>query len=162
MGGKCEICSATSNLTKVYMCGCDEESPATTLCEDCKKKYFDYIRPTHGIFGVPDLIRVEYIPWLSYADNLVYAYNVRFGNHQEMKKEKTTMQVTYNGFTGELVKLEKKETGRYTVTPYDTAKHPEFGYDISIYDREKNVTHSFTGVKLEDVKFSGGAVSFSG
>lgn len=56
------------------------------------------------------------------------------------KKEATTMQVTYNGYTGELVKLEKKETGRYMVTPYDTAKHPVFGYDISIYDREKKAT----------------------
>lgn len=75
------------------------------------------------------------------------------------------MQATYNGFTGELVKLEKlekKETGRYTVTPYGTEKHPVFGYDISIYVREKKATISFTGVKLEDVKFSGGAVTFDG
>lgn len=78
------------------------------------------------------------------------------------KKEATTMQVTYNGFTGELVKMEKKETGRYTVTPYDTEKHLVFEYDISIYDREKKATISFTGVKLEDVKFLGGAVAFGG
>lgn len=78
------------------------------------------------------------------------------------REETTTMQVTYNGFTGELVKLEKKETGRYMVTPYDTAKHPVFGYDISIYDREKKATISFTGVKLGDVKFGGGAVTFDG
>ena len=78
------------------------------------------------------------------------------------KKEATTMQVTYNGYTGELVKLEKKETGRYMVTPYDTAKHPVFGYDISIYDREKKATISFTGVKLGNVKFGGGAVTFDG
>lgn len=56
------------------------------------------------------------------------------------------MQVSYNGFTGELVKLE-----RHTVYCY---------YDLSIYDSEKQVTHSFTGVNLEDVKFLGGEVSF--
>ena len=64
-----------------------------------------------------------------------------------MKKEATTMQVTYNGFTGELVKLEK------------TFCKPQF-YDLSIYDSEKQVTHSFTGVKFEDMKFLGGAVTF--
>lgn len=65
------------------------------------------------------------------------------------KKEATTMQVTYNGFTGELVNLEK------------TFCKPQ-SYDLSIYDREKHVTHSFTGVNLEDVKFYGGAVAFGG
>ena len=78
------------------------------------------------------------------------------------RKGRKTMKVTYNGFTGELVKLEKKETGRYTVTPYGTEKHPVFGYDISIHDREKKATISFTGVKLGDVKFGGGAVTFDG
>lgn len=65
------------------------------------------------------------------------------------EKEATTMQVTYNGFTGELVKLEK------------TFCKPQF-YDLSIYDSEKQVTHSFTGVKFEDMKFLGGAVTFDG
>lgn len=78
------------------------------------------------------------------------------------KKEAPTMQVTYNGFTGELVKLEKKETGRYTLSPFDTEKHPVFGYDLTIYDNEKQATISFSGVKLEDVKFLGGAVTFGG
>lgn len=59
------------------------------------------------------------------------------------------MQVTYNGFTGELVKLEREEIGSYRL------------YSLSIYDSEKKVTHSFTGVKLEEVQFSGGTVSFS-
>lgn len=59
------------------------------------------------------------------------------------EKEATTMQVTYNGFTGELVKLERETIGSYTL------------YILSIYDSEKQVTHSFTGVKLEDVKFLG-------
>lgn len=65
-------------------------------------------------------------------------------------KEEPTMQVSYNGFIGELVKLEKK------ITAFGC------GYDLSIYDSEKQVTHSFTNVKLEDAKFLGGAVSFGG
>lgn len=62
------------------------------------------------------------------------------------------MQVSYNGFTGVLKKLEERCCG------------PTIGrfYDMSIYDAEKNVTHSFSGVNLEDVKFLGGAVSFGG
>lgn len=78
------------------------------------------------------------------------------------EKEAPTVQVTYNGFTGELVKLEKKETGKYTLSPYDTEKHPVYGYDLSIYDSEKQVTHSFTGVKMEDMTFLFGAVTFGG
>lgn len=61
------------------------------------------------------------------------------------------MQVTYNGFTGELVKLE-----RIKCPPLNGAHI----YDISIYDDENRCTHSFTGVKLEDVKFLDGAVTF--
>ena len=78
------------------------------------------------------------------------------------RKGRKTMQVTYNGFTGELVKLEKKETGRYTLSPLDTEKHPVFGYDLALYDSEKQATISFSGVKLDDVKFLGGAVTFGG
>jgi len=35
-------------------------------------------------------------------------------------------------------------------------------YDLSIYDSEKKATHSFTGVKLENVKFLGVSVIFDG
>lgn len=76
------------------------------------------------------------------------------------KEEAHTMKVSYNGFTGELVKLEKKPTGGYKLSPYDNERHPVFGYDLSIYDSEKKVTHSFDGVKLEDITFLGGVVSF--
>lgn len=69
------------------------------------------------------------------------------------KKESTAMQVTYNGLTGELVKLE-----RIKCPPLNGAHI----YDLSIYDSEKRVTHSFTGVKMEDVEFLGGAVTFGG
>ena len=71
-------------------------------------------------------------------------------------KEESTMQVSYNGFTGELEKLEKMDT--LLLQPYVQREI----YNLSIYDSEKQVTHSFTCVKLEDVKFLGGAVSFGG
>ena len=64
------------------------------------------------------------------------------------------MRVTYNGFTGELVKLEREDLRAFGMK--------DRVYDLSIYDSEKQVTHSFTGVRLEDVKFSGGEVSFGG
>lgn len=66
------------------------------------------------------------------------------------KREATTMQVTYNGFTGELVKLERKQQPMFE----------RCFYDLSIYDSERQVTHSFTIIKLEDVKFSGGEIGF--
>ena len=65
------------------------------------------------------------------------------------KEEKSTMKVTYNGFAGELVKLERTHYG-------------ESRYSLSLYDGDKNVTHSFTHVKLEDVTFSGGVITFGG
>lgn len=80
-----------------------------------------------------------------YRKNLVSCFN----NQNEM--EATTMQATYNGFTGELVKLE-----RIKCPPFNGAHI----YDISIYDSEKNMTHSFTGVRMEDMEFSGGVVKF--
>lgn len=64
------------------------------------------------------------------------------------------MQVSYNGFTGELVRLEREDLSCFGIK--------DKVYNLSIYDSEKQVTHSFTGVKLEDVKFLGGAVSFVG
>ena len=62
------------------------------------------------------------------------------------------MRKSYNGFTGELVKLEAKDLRAYGIC--------EKQYDLSIYDNEKGAAISFTGVKLADVKFHGGAVSF--
>lgn len=81
-------------------------------------------------------------------------------------KKEATMQVTYNGFTGELVKLERT-SANVTLTvslnlQEQKCQHNRWDYDLSIYDSEKQVTHSFTGVKLEYVKFLGGSVSFSG
>lgn len=70
------------------------------------------------------------------------------------------MQVSYNGFTGELVKLEK-EPGMIGLTD-DGKVYARVSYELSIYDSEKQVTHLFTGVKLEDVEFMGWVVSFGG
>lgn len=74
------------------------------------------------------------------------------------EKEAITMQVTYNGFTGKLLELKRKVSREFNAVEYKTILYSE--YDLSIYDSEKQVTHSFTGVNLEDVKFSGGEVSF--
>ena len=72
-----------------------------------------------------------------------------------MKKEATTMQVTYNGFTGELVKLER------TFAPYPyVAKVAQYDLTITILKEGVCADVHFTGVRLEDVKFLGGVVTF--
>lgn len=74
------------------------------------------------------------------------------------KKEDPAMKVSYKGFTGELVKLERYKPN----TPALLATiSPETFYNLEIYDTEKAVTHSFTHVKLEGVRFLGGAVTFT-
>lgn len=65
-----------------------------------------------------------------------------------------TLKVEYNGFTGELVKLE--------ATYLSGDAHLNSEYDLVLFDREKKCEYSFKGVKLEDIKFLGGAVSFVG
>lgn len=72
----------------------------------------------------------------------------------EKKKEAVkVLKVSYNGFTGELVKLEKKSV-------YSHHNMVQTLYALDIFDAEKKVTHSFAGVKLEDIRFFGGAVVF--
>lgn len=70
------------------------------------------------------------------------------------KKEAPTMQVSYNGFTGELVKLEARGLC------YDENRNQFQGYTLEILDVGKKANILFDLVKLEDVKFLGGAVSF--
>ena len=84
-------------------------------------------------------------------------------DYLKSKKEVPTMQVTYNGFTGELVKLERSCAGKFEI-PIGLAEtaNVKWLYDLSLYDSEKQATISFAGVKLEDVKFLGGAVAFGG
>lgn len=152
MRDRCEICSSISDLTEVYERACDENSPSATLCGKCKKKYFDYLLP--DIFGFSWRIpKLPYVRTLTLAENLVLKYKTKD------IKETDTMQVTYNGFTGDLVKLEREEPITITCISGNPS-HFEYKYAFSIYDNEKKVTHSFTGVKLEDVKFLGGAVTF--
>lgn len=59
------------------------------------------------------------------------------------------MQVSYNEFTGELVKLER------------SFYNPRM-YDLSIYDRDNRVMHSFECINPKNVKFLGGVVTFGG
>jgi hypothetical protein len=73
------------------------------------------------------------------------------------KKEATTMQVTYNGFTGELVKLERT----FTTYPH-VAEFATYDLVISVLQNGVCAKVSFTGVKLEDMKFLGGEVTFDG
>lgn len=78
-----------------------------------------------------------------------YRWPTDSGSLCKEKAEKSTMNVTYNGFTGKLLKLERTHYG-------------DSRYSLSLYDGDKNVTHSFTHVKLEDVTFSGGVITFGG
>ena len=56
------------------------------------------------------------------------------------------MQVSYNGFTGLLWRLELVDGS----------------YELEIFDKMKEVTYSFQDVNVKDVKFLGGAVAFGG
>ena len=89
-----------------------------------------------------------------YSKFIADALRHQYKNIQREEKENATMQVTYNDFTGDLVKLEREDLSVFGVK--------DRIYNLSIYDSEKQVTHSFTGVKLEDVRFSGGTVTFGG
>lgn len=73
---------------------------------------------------------------------------------KEENKEENTMKVSYKGFRGELIALK-----RYEVT-YPMLTAGTLVYDLTIYDKEKQVECSFTGVSLKDVKFLGGEVSY--
>lgn len=63
------------------------------------------------------------------------------------------MKVTYNGFTGLLMKLDGEHSRNSTFGRF---------FDLTIFDMEKNVTYYFACVDIADVKFMGGAVSFGG
>lgn len=90
-------------------------------------------------------------------------YREKYNAEKSEKKEghvMSALKVEYNGFTGELVKFER-EIGIISTTD-DGRIYGGNTYSLSIYDSEKRVMHSFSGVKLEDVKFLSGAVSFDG
>lgn len=69
------------------------------------------------------------------------------------------MKVSYKGFTGILKEL--RECSRHTAINFDGSVSRDALYDLVIYDDAQQVTHSFAGVRLADVKFSSAAVSFS-
>lgn len=75
------------------------------------------------------------------------------------------MQVTYNGFTGELVKLERKATQIFSYKPDGEMNAKTFfvepGFNLVIYNESNGEIRAFSDVKLEDVKFLGGAVTFA-
>lgn len=69
------------------------------------------------------------------------------------------MKATYNGFTGELKKLERIDCVFVCV---DGMTKPHTLYVLEIYDTEKKATVHFENVNLADVKLSGCEVSFNG
>ena len=105
-----------------------------------------------GIHGIPTY-KIDTLEEFLFWESLKETKNRK-------EKEATTMQVTYNGFTGALVKLERVSRDRRDAPMGE--KFSKLPFDLSIYDSEKNVTYSFTGVKLEDAKFLCGEVMFGG
>lgn len=72
MKDKCEICGGLEELTEVFVCACDENSPSATLCKDCRKKYFEHN------FGRD----FRNYPFLSFAENLVANYKRRYATKE--------------------------------------------------------------------------------
>lgn len=142
MNLKCEICGFTEKVDKFYACGCNEKSESAFLCQFCREKIQ---RIPYALPSIPiGWTFAQYISWILHGTE-------KLANNRK-EKEDTTMQVTYNGFTGELVKLEKINL------PPDIKP----AYNLPIFCNEKKVIHSFSCINLEDVKFLGGAVSFGG
>lgn len=86
-------------------------------------------------------------------------FNCRCSTEAEKQGEQATMKASCGGFTGELVKLERKKTFRVFGTLSE--RTATFVYDLSIYDSEKQVTYTFESVELSDIKFSGCEVTFA-
>lgn len=122
------------------------------VCPKCKSKIMFHI----GTKDMPNSLPIinEYVCFR--CGHYFTRYSLRDIPEMEHKEEATTMQVTYKGFTGELVKL--KRTREYENHGYGNVYSPL--YSISIYDRENKVTYSFNDVKKEDLKFQGVEVTF--
>lgn len=71
-------------------------------------------------------------------------------NTETTKKEESAMKVSCKGTIGELVNLKREEV------------ISGFVYELEIYDDVKKVTYLFHNLKLEEIKFLDGAVSFGG
>lgn len=147
----CPKCRAKGAIVESISCGVDGIEEIEVYCDFCENTSFS---PANEDIA-KDLIDEFYSKMVTEPHRLRQPHKEYGGAIYRTKQEEPTMKVSYNGFTGELVKLERKTTlGVYVHTDY----HIE--YDLSIYDHEKKVTHSFTNVNMKDVEFLGGSVSF--
>lgn len=71
-------------------------------------------------------------------------------------KEENTMKVSYNGVTGELIKLERSDV---KFSCYNGTAQA-YKWTLDIWDDEKGCKVSFPAVVLKDVKFLGGEVTY--
>lgn len=72
------------------------------------------------------------------------------------------MQVTYNGFTGELVKLERRVIDPESLYIDSIPIKFADSYELQIFTPDNGGIVSFIGVKLQSIKILGGAVTFDG
>lgn len=79
-----------------------------------------------------------------------------------MKKEEPTMQVSYNGFIGELVKLERKVIDPKSLYIDSIPIKFADSYELQIFTPDNGGIVSFTGVKPQGIKILGGVVTFDG
>ena len=63
------------------------------------------------------------------------------------------MQVTYNGFTGELVKLERKVIDSQSLYIDSIPIRLADNYELQIFTPENGGIVEFFGVKIKDVEF---------
>lgn len=78
------------------------------------------------------------------------------------QKEESTMQVSYNGFTGELVKLERKVIDPESLYIDSIPIKFADSYELQIFTPDNGGIVSFTGVKPQGIKILGGVVTFDG
>lgn len=70
------------------------------------------------------------------------------------ESEECSMKVSYNGFTGTLVKLEYSNSELGLV-------HGVISYNLDIFDSDKNATHSFRNIDIRELRFLNGTMSFN-
>lgn len=125
------------------------------FCPSCHVAYYDEYKNESLLKQIMEKHKEE---WRERVRNLLEERE-----NIAKQQEEPTMKVSYNGFTGELVKLEVTTNikGTLQINGADYSKEVfERKYNLEIYDSEKKVTHSFTNVNLKDVKFLGCSVSF--
>lgn len=86
---------------------------------------------------------------------------IEYWNKSVSESEERKMKVSYKGFTGELLKLEREEKQSGGLASLSGSRcEPFFFYKLDIFDKEKDAKISFHDVLLRDVKFLGGEVTF--